>query len=57
MDPFRIGLAVVAIAGGVALLSAAFSALVGIILDLIPSALILAFIFWVLKGMVRKLLD
>jgi len=57
MDPFRIGLAVVAVAGGIVVLSAALPALVRVVLDLIPSALVLALIFWVLKGMVRRLLD
>ena len=57
MDPFRVGLAIVAVGGGIALLSAALPALIRVLLDMIPSVLILAFIFWVLKAMVQKLLS
>ena len=57
MDPFRIGLSIVAIAAGGAILSVALPVLVNVLLDLTPSVLILALIFWVLREMILKLLS
>ncbi len=57
MDPFRVGIAFVAIAGGVMIISAALPTLVQTLLDLIPSVLILVFIFWTIKALIEKLLS
>jgi hypothetical protein len=53
MDPFRIGmLIVVAI-----LLFFALPLIAHILIGIVPSVLLLAFTFWILKSMINKLLS
>jgi hypothetical protein len=57
IDPFRIGVGAVAVAGAVVLLSKALPVLTEILWSVVPSILILALIFWVLKALVERLLS
>lgn len=57
MDPFRIGLAVILIAAGIALLTKALPELIATVLGVTPAVILLAFIFWLFRALVEKLLS
>ena len=57
MDPFRIGLAIVAAAAAVVLVTKAIPAFVAAIWGVMPAVLLLAVIFWLFRALIQKLIS
>lgn len=57
MDPFRLGIMIIAIAAAAMMLAVALPAILQTLLQFAPTVAILAFVFWILRGMIGKLLS
>jgi hypothetical protein len=55
MDPFRVGILIVAISGAAMMLSVTLPLIVQTVFDLVPGVLVLVYIYWTLKAMIAKL--